>query len=236
MSCTHPFVSVLTPTYNRRKFIPALIKCIEHQTYPKDKMEWIVLDDGTDSVEDLFVGLKNVKYIRIDGEKMTIGAKRNMLQDMAKGEYLCWFDDDDYYMPDRISHAINMLRARGSKAPLLAGASELYMYVSSLKKIYTMMPLHPFHATNGTMVVHRNYAKKNKYDNSKVYAEEPDYLKGYTQPLIQLNPLKTMLVISHGDNTFDKTKIINQKVFRETTLRLKDIIKDKELRAFYESL
>ncbi len=49
-----PFVSVITPTYNRRCFIPAAIECYKHQTYPKERMEWIILDDGTESVEDLF--------------------------------------------------------------------------------------------------------------------------------------------------------------------------------------
>ena len=31
-----PFVSVCTPTYNRRLFIPQLIKCFKQQTYPKE--------------------------------------------------------------------------------------------------------------------------------------------------------------------------------------------------------
>ena len=35
-----PFVSVCTPTYNRRLFIPNLIRCFQSQTYPKEIMEW----------------------------------------------------------------------------------------------------------------------------------------------------------------------------------------------------
>ena len=49
-----PFVSVCTPTYNRRIFIPQLIKCYQSQDYPKELMEWIVIDDGEESVKDLF--------------------------------------------------------------------------------------------------------------------------------------------------------------------------------------
>ena len=49
-----PFVSVCTPTYNRRVFIPQLIKNFLLQDYPKDKLEWIIIDDGEDKVEDLF--------------------------------------------------------------------------------------------------------------------------------------------------------------------------------------
>ena len=43
-----PFVSICTPTYNRKKFIPFLIKCYLAQTYPRELMEWVVVDDGDD--------------------------------------------------------------------------------------------------------------------------------------------------------------------------------------------
>ena len=49
-----PLVSICTPTYNRRRFVPFLIKCYLSQTYPIELMEWIVIDDGEDCVEDLF--------------------------------------------------------------------------------------------------------------------------------------------------------------------------------------
>ena len=46
-------VSVCTPTFNRRPFIPMMIKMYETQDYPLNKMEWIIIDDGTDPIEDL---------------------------------------------------------------------------------------------------------------------------------------------------------------------------------------
>ena len=68
-----PFVSVCTPTYNRRRFIPFLIKCFQSQTYPKSLMEWVVIDDGEDPVEDLFCDpalddetKKCIKYVRVE--------------------------------------------------------------------------------------------------------------------------------------------------------------------------
>ena len=62
----HPFVSICTPTFNRRPFIPIIIKCFENQTYPKDKMEWIIVDDGTDKIEDLVAHIPQVKYFRLE--------------------------------------------------------------------------------------------------------------------------------------------------------------------------
>ena len=73
-----PFVSVLTPTYNRKRFIPALINCYANQNYPHDRMEWIILDDGQDSVEEYFKNasrfIPNIRYLR-DTQKQLIGKK-----------------------------------------------------------------------------------------------------------------------------------------------------------------
>ena len=33
-------VSILTPTFNRRKYIPMLIECYKNQTYPTELMEY----------------------------------------------------------------------------------------------------------------------------------------------------------------------------------------------------
>ena len=59
-----PFVSVCTPTFNRRPFIPFTIKCFNHQDYPKDHIEWIIIDDGSDPIEDLVKDIPQVKYYK----------------------------------------------------------------------------------------------------------------------------------------------------------------------------
>ena len=48
-----PFVSVCTPTFNRRPFVEMMIKCFDSQNYPKNKMEWIIIDDGSDPIESI---------------------------------------------------------------------------------------------------------------------------------------------------------------------------------------
>ena len=96
-----PLVSVCTPTYNRRKFLPFLIKNFKAQTYPKEKIEWIVVDDGEDCVRDMFEGVECVKYFRYE-EKMKLGHKRNVMHKHCKGEILVYMDDDDYYPPSAL--------------------------------------------------------------------------------------------------------------------------------------
>ena len=58
-----PLVSVCTPTFNRRPFIETMFQCFRNQTYPKNRIEWIIVDDGTDKIQDL-IEASNIPEIR----------------------------------------------------------------------------------------------------------------------------------------------------------------------------
>ena len=200
-----PFVSICTPTFNRRPFIPSMIKCFNHQTYPKDRMEWIIIDDGTDKIEDLISDIPNVKYYKYD-EKMPLGKKRNLMHEKSVGEIIVYMDDDDYYPPERVSHAVTMLQSH-PKA-LCAGSSEIYIYFKHIEKMYQFGPYGPNHATAGTFAFKRELLNEHRYEDHAALAEEKAFLKNYTVPFVQLEPKKTILVFSHIHNTFDKKTLL----------------------------
>ena len=233
-----PFVSLVTPTYNRSRFIPSLIRSMEQQTYPKDRMEWIIFDDGQEPVGDLFESAKatfpNIRYIYSE-EKLSLGEKRNRLNQEAKGEILVAIDDDDFYFPERVMTAVTALKSRPSVD--LAGSSEVFMFFSDTKEIYKIGPYFNKHATNGTMAWRKRYALSRSYDETVAFAEEKSFLEGYKNDLVQLDPMKVMLVMSHSDNTFDKSTLRTKEntMIKKTTLQLKDFIKDPILREFYAS-
>ena len=189
----YPFVSICTPTFNRRPFIPSLIKCINLQDYPKNKFEWIVIDDGTDKVEDLFKDVENVNYTYCE-EKLSLGKKRNMLHKLSKGDIIVYIDDDDYYPPNRISHAVEKLQKNPNV--MIAGSSELYIYFEDIKSIYQFGPYHNNHATAATFAFKKELLEDSSFNDEACIAEEKHFLKDYTLPIIQLDPLKTILVFS----------------------------------------
>ena len=202
-----PFVSVCTPTFNRRPFIPIMFECFKNQTYPKDRIEWIIIDDGTDKIKDLIdtANIPQIKYFAYD-TKMTLGKKRNLMHDKTCGDILVYMDDDDYYPPERIEHAVTMLMK--SKTAICAGASELYVYFKHIQQMWQCGPYGPNHATAGTFAFKRELLKKSKYNEKACLAEEREFLHGYTIPFVQLDPCKTILVFSHEHNTFDKRKLL----------------------------
>ena len=228
-----PFVSICTPTFNRRPFWPFTIKCFNHQDYPKDKIEWIIIDDGSDLIEDLVKDIPQVKYFKYN-EKMTLGKKRNLMHEKSKGDILVYMDDDDYYPPQRVSHAVNMLQTHPNA--LCAGASEIYIWFKHIQKMFQFGPYGPNHATAGTFAFKRELLKDHKYEEHAALAEEKAFLKNYSVPFVQLEPKKTILVFSHIHNTFDKKKLLEngENQFQKTSSRTVDeFVKEPELKEFY---
>jgi glycosyltransferase involved in cell wall biosynthesis len=229
-----PLVSLCTPTFNRRPFIPFMIKCFQDQTYPKDKIEWIIIDDGTDPIEDLVKDIPQVKYFYYD-EKMVLGKKRNLMHAKSTGDIIIYMDDDDYYPPERISHAVEMLQ--NNPKCLIAGSSEMHIYFESKNTVYQCGPYGPNHATAATFAFRKELLTKTRYNEDAACAEESGFLKQYSFPMVQLDTLKTILVCSHKHNSLNKEKLLLENPERTRTVlsrfTIDDFIKDPILKQFY---
>ena len=259
-----PLVSVCTPTFNRRPFIPAMLQCFAHQTYPKDRMEWVIIDDGTDPIEDLVSQHPCIKYFRLE-EKISLGKKRNMMHEKARGDIIVYMDDDDYYPPERVSHAVaTLLNHRKRKTGIkLAGSSEMCIYFKPenlrFSEPFPLDPLDPLAPPNpgrGQMVQFGPYGPNHAtaatfafwkelltdlnlaYDETACLAEERAFLRGYTVPMAQLDPMKVILVFSHEHNTFDKRMLLKNMGHANSGMRVSanevtDFIKEPDLLRFY---
>jgi glycosyltransferase involved in cell wall biosynthesis len=116
-----PLVSCVMPTWNRRAFIPCAIDCWLKQTY--EPRELVILDDGTEQIEDLIPDDERILYA-FDRKHRTTGDKRNKVNGLAKGEIICNFDDDDYSAPGRIQFQVDLLRS--SKKPMTGFGTLLF--------------------------------------------------------------------------------------------------------------
>jgi len=230
-----PLVSICTPTFNRRPFIPSMIKCFNHQTYPKDKIEWIIIDDGTDKIEDLLKDVPQIKYFKYD-EKMSLGKKRNLMHEKCKGDIIIYFDDDDYYPPERIQHAVETLL--NNPQNLCAGSSIMHIFFKHINKMYRFGPYGPNHATAATFAFRKELLQETSFQDEACLAEERMFLKNWTIPMVQLDNLKTILVVSHNHNSFDKKELLKQNLNNNPYITLSsltpgDFIKDDEMLTFF---
>lgn len=218
-----PLVSILTPTFNRRKFIPQYLRNIRRQDY-KGPIEILIADDGEDKVDDLIPKNTIFRYIKMT-EKKPIGYKRNLLCSEAKGDILINMDDDDFYPARRISHAIEKLN---KKEAYIAGCSRNYLYDNN-RGITQFGPIRDYYAVAGTFAFYSEYLEKNKFNDNAEIGEELDFTHHFTNPLIQLDPINTILVMCHSRNTHNKDSLPKE----ETKLILSDFIKDKIDYEFY---
>jgi glycosyltransferase involved in cell wall biosynthesis len=106
-------VSIILPTYNRARFLPQAFRSIGEQTWAD--WEVLVVDDGsTDEtaavVAELSARTRNpVRYLRQDNQGPA-GA-RNTGLDAARGDYIAFFDSDDYWLPHHLHACVTALEA-----------------------------------------------------------------------------------------------------------------------------
>lgn len=227
-----PLVSICTPTFNRRPFIPILIRCFMHQSYPKHRVEWIILDDGSDPIGDLVMDIPQVKYF-YHSERMNLGKKRNLMHEKCKGDFIVYMDDDDYYPPERISHAVEMLQK--NPQVLCAGSSEMHIYFKHIQRIVQFGPYNSNHSTAATFAFRRELLNHTKYNEESCVAEEKEFLKNYSIPLVQLETTKSILVFSHVHNSFDKKAMLDNpnKYMKISSKTIDDFIKEPEIKKFF---
>jgi glycosyltransferase involved in cell wall biosynthesis len=123
-------VSIITPTYGREKFIPAIADCVRRQTF--ENYEWLVLDDSEEPSTTLSGNSwDKLKYL-YSRERLNIGEKRNRLVDLARGEIILHFDDDDFYGRDYILRTVRRIQENGVDISLLSGFFAVHLDIGSI--------------------------------------------------------------------------------------------------------
>jgi glycosyltransferase involved in cell wall biosynthesis len=118
-----PLVSIITPTYGRDGFLKDALRWVQGQTYPN--LEWLVLDDSPEPSRTLSGRPEpRLRYQHVT-RRLSIGEKRNLLIDAARGEYIAHFDDDDYYAPRFVETMVANLEANAAD---FANLNAWYLY------------------------------------------------------------------------------------------------------------
>ena len=103
-----PFVSCLCPTYGRPECVEEAIESFLRQDYRGAK-ELIVVNDLAD--QTLVCDHPDVRVINSKERITPLGGKFNAVAAMARGDVLFVWEDDDIYLPHRISYSIDRMRA-----------------------------------------------------------------------------------------------------------------------------
>jgi len=117
-----PLVTVIIPTYNSGEFIAQAVESVLKQTYHHHEI--IVVDDGsTDGTKNLFCDFHgDVKYFY--QQNRGPAAARNTGIKVAKGEYICFLDADDMWMPNKLEVQLAFMAQHGDIGLLFSDEEE----------------------------------------------------------------------------------------------------------------
>lgn len=223
-----PLVSILVPTQDRRAFFPQLLSYIARQTWPADRLQIVVVDDGRDKVADLIPDDPRFVYEALP-QRVPLGTKRNRLAELATGSILIHFDDDDVHQPDRIARSVALLEASGAD---VVGTSSITFWDLATGGIHQYPAIGPKHACAGTMAYRRSYWESAPFAPDP-HTEERQFLKNFAAKLTQFDipPHELLVCIAHSGNLLPKNTQLPM-----LNLSPADVVPDAADRAFYDQL
>lgn len=99
---SYPFISILVPAYNEEKTIEKTLCSIDRLDYPKEKLEVIVINDGskdnTETVVNKFITGKS-EFKLLSHPNRGKAASLNRALALAKGEFFACLDADSFVHP-----------------------------------------------------------------------------------------------------------------------------------------
>lgn len=225
-----PKVSILVPTRDRAIYFQQLMCNILSQTYPRELLEIVVSDDGNHSIEQ-YLPREQVSTVYLREDKpITLAAKRQRLKDTATGEIMVCMDDDDYYPPDRVKHAVTQLLANPTVD--FAYAPVFLLYNPQTKRVYQSGPWDK-NWGHATFAFRRRFATSHHYQLTDLIGEERHFTDFYRVPSVSLLPEKTIVALIHRQNSVPKNDLDKTVVL---PYPMEHLIHDPAARRFYQKL
>jgi hypothetical protein len=216
-----PKISVITLLHNRRRFVDLAFHNLLITDYPKEKIEWVVVEDS-DKVEeqasdkimkfardcleggsDAGKNTKNlsVSYIPLP-KPVSIGEKRNIAVERAQNHIILMMDDDDHYPPTSFRRRVSWL-LKHPWAPECVTATTIACYdllkgTSAVNTPPLTLPLSE-RVSEATLTFTKRFWNSNHFPTVNV-AEGEGFLKGREKDVLEIQPQQIIVAMSHDKN------------------------------------
>lgn len=120
-----PRISCLMVTANRARLTKRSVACFLAQTWPN--RELVIVDDGEEDYAPVLADIPPDRLIHhrlVKDPGKTLGDLRNLSLDIARGELMSHWDDDDWFHPERLAR---QQAALGDKAACWTTATLMHM-------------------------------------------------------------------------------------------------------------
>lgn len=231
-----PYISILTPTYNRNHFLPIMLSNLVKFDYPKDKLEWVIDDDGTDkiikgdaeyeAIQKVIYPIK-LKYL-VHPIRRLIGVKRNYLVKQATHKICAMMDTDDLYMSPYLKKSVELMNKE--RCSLVGSNQMVFIYPHHNCKITAIECSAKRQIHEASMVFTKKhwksmggFEKNSRGEGAKMIDSTKESKIGLTQIT------ECLLCIAHNENTVDKSNFLDaQDITADVNMNPYDIqlIKD----------
>lgn len=137
MTANPPLVSIITPSFNQGRFLPATLRSVAEQDYPN--LEHIVMDGGsTDGSVDVLEAWARSHPLRWTSQPDNgqAAAIQSGL-DLANGDVIAWLNSDDVYLDSKV--VSDLVAALDAGAEVVTGAG---WYLSEAGVRTRSIPVH----------------------------------------------------------------------------------------------
>ena len=196
-----PDISIVTITKDRRIFMPLAKYSYMIQSYPEDKLEWVIVDDGDDPIEDTLIGVPNVKYVKCD--KMSVADKRNLGVKEAMYDIVCMMDDDDVYPNNSILQRVAMLLKQPGKQCVFCTTIPCYdicKYSSYMNVPPITLPMSQ-RVSEATLGFTRKFWEERQFTDGTQVGEADAFIRGREQMCREISPQEVIVSLGHSTNT-----------------------------------
>lgn len=243
-----PKVSIITPTYKRRKIFDMAIRNFQQFIYPKDKLEWIIVEDTPinnednedfenmiedESIKDILPRDKRIKYIYMNsGEDgpMTIAMKRNIAVANSTSQYIIHMDDDDYYPPESILARIKILMKYKNEGIECVGSTLIGTY-NIFTNTSSMSSDGPISLSEASMAYTRKFWEERGFDDACVRGEHKAFTEQRLNKIIDIPYSFILIAINHKTNFTDELRTDKTSFLKYS----KDSGKEGEIANFFDT-
>jgi len=117
----NPLISCLCVTHDRVPMLRRSVYCFLAQTHAAREL-LVLHEDRDQATVDFLAGLNHpmVRQLGVSAkQRLSLGAKRNLAVQAARGRYIATWDDDDWHAPTRLSEQLQAISASGHRACVL---------------------------------------------------------------------------------------------------------------------
>ena len=193
-----PCISIVTLTYNRQEFIPLAKYSYLIQSYPAEKLEWVIVNDG-ESIEEQLIGIPNVNYIQLD-KKLNISEKRNIGVLNSMYSFICMMDDDDIYPNNSILTRISLLLKSPKKECTFCTTIPCY----DIEKKVSFMNVPPITLEMSERVSEATLCFSKKFWEERGFCDEiaegDKFIRGREQMCREISPQEVIVSLVHQKN------------------------------------